>query len=73
MLWVLKSTVLMRGFFCEPKTDAKIMAKKTYNFTLKICVYLNLRSLQQQLQHVLSLISTVCPKQDCPTRYRIPS
>ena len=43
MLWVLKRIVSMRGSFEHPKHMLKLMGKKIFNnFTLKICVFLNL-------------------------------
>ena len=53
MLWVLKRIVLMRRFFCAPKTYIKIHGKENiYNFTLKNFVYLATLSLLY-LQQIL--------------------
>ena len=43
MLWVRKRTISMRWFFWAPKTYAYSYGlEDIYNFTLKICAYLNL-------------------------------
>ena len=44
MLWVLKRSVSMRRFFRAPKTYVQTDGLEyIYNFTIKNCVYLNLR------------------------------